>query len=117
MARDGRARLVSRVAEDRPSGPCGRPAAVATLPDGMGRATFVAAALVAAFVAAPPALAASWLPHPADATWTYEWSDSVYNTTPTKEKVTVKEQNANAFLLEWTTQRIWEPRGAPRRRA
>ena len=29
-----------------------------------------------------------WLPHPADATWTYEWSDSVYNATPTKEKVT-----------------------------
>ena len=28
---------------------------------------------------------------PTDATWTYEWTDSVYNTTPTKEKVTVKD--------------------------
>ena len=58
---------------------------------------------------------ASWLPHPADATWTYEWSDSVYNTTPTKEKVTVKEQNANAFLLEWTTQDLGNPDTRARR--
>ena len=56
-----------------------------------------------ALVGAPSALADDWLPHPADATWTYEWSDSVYNTTPTKEKVTVKEQNGNAFTLDWTT--------------
>jgi hypothetical protein len=72
--------------------------------------------LVAAFSAAPAAAAAatpSWYPHPADATWTYEWTDSVYNTTPTKEKVTVKEQRGNAFLLEWTTREQGNAAGAP----
>jgi hypothetical protein len=41
-------------------------------------------------VAASPADAAGWLPHGADATWTYQWTDSVYNTSPTSEKITVK---------------------------
>ena len=46
----------------------------------------------------------SWLPHPADATWEYQWTDSVYNTTPTKEKVTVdKSSTASSFKLDWTT--------------
>ena len=37
------------------------------------------ALVVAALVVAPGALAADgWLPHPADATWTYQWTDSVY---------------------------------------
>jgi hypothetical protein len=68
---------------------------------------------VAGVLAGPGQAAASWLPHPADATWTYEWSDSSYNTTPTKEKVTVKEQNANAFLLEWSTKDLGNPDTAP----
>ena len=62
------------------------------------------AALVAALAFAPAASAApDWFPHPADATWTYEWSDTVYSVTPTKEKVTVKEQQGKAFTLSWTT--------------
>jgi hypothetical protein len=40
----------------------------------------------------PAAPADSWLPRAADASWTYEWQNSVYSTTPTKEKVTVAEQ-------------------------
>jgi hypothetical protein len=76
----------------------------------MGRVVLLA--LVAAAVWAAPA-SASWFPHPADATWTYEWSDSVYSTTPTKEKLTVKEQNGNSFLLEWTTQGLDNPAGTP----
>lgn len=44
-----------------------------------------------------------WLPHPAHASWTYTWSDSVYNKTPTKELVTVKSQTARTFTLAWTT--------------
>jgi hypothetical protein len=68
---------------------------------------------VAGVLAGPAQADASWLPHPADATWTYEWSDSSYNTTPTKEKVTVKEQNANAFLLEWNTKDLGNPDTAP----
>lgn len=75
-----------------------------------GGAIILAAA--AAFVAAPAA-GASWLPHPAEATWTYEWTDSAYNTTPTKEKVTVKEQKGKSFLLEWTTQNLENPAEAP----
>ena len=47
--------------------------------------------------------AAGWLPHAADATWTYQWTDSVYNTTPTNENVTVKSQTGNSFTLAWTT--------------
>ena len=59
---------------------------------------------VAATVVAPAAAGAtSWYPHPADATWTYQWTNSAYATTPTKEKVTVKEQKDAAFILEWTT--------------
>jgi hypothetical protein len=50
----------------------------------------------------PPA--GSWLPHAADATWEYSWTDSTYNTTPTKEKVTVdKVSTGSAFQLDWTT--------------
>jgi hypothetical protein len=53
----------------------------------------------------PPAPVQSWLPHGADATWTYQWTDTVYNTTPTKEKVTVdKKSTATSFTLDWTTQ-------------
>ena len=44
-----------------------------------------------------------WFPHPADATWTYKWSDSVYATTPTTEKVTVKSQKSPTYILAWTT--------------
>jgi hypothetical protein len=62
------------------------------------------AAAVAALAFASPAAADSWLPHPADATWTYEWTDSVYSPTPTKEKVTVKEQKGSSFTLAWTTE-------------
>lgn len=55
----------------------------------------------------------SWLPHPADATWTYQWTDSVYNPTPTKEKVTVKSQTGSSFVLAWTTDGAGNPDGAP----
>lgn len=57
---------------------------------------------LAAFVS--PAAADGWLPHAADATWEYTWTDSVYNTTPTKEKVTVKDTKGQSFTLAWTTQ-------------
>jgi hypothetical protein len=62
---------------------------------------------------ASPAAADGWLPHPSDATWTYEWTDSVYNTTPTKEKVTVKEQKGANFTLAWTTVDQGNPADAP----
>jgi hypothetical protein len=85
----------------------------ATLGAPMGRGSLVVLVLAAAFGLAPSTASASWLPHSADATWTYEWTDSVYNATPTKEKVTVKEQQGRAFTLEWTTQDLGNPDGAP----
>jgi len=81
----------------------------ATVCRGMGRRGILCIAAVAfALGAIGPATAddastASWLPHPTDATWTYEWSDSVYNTTLTDERVTVKAVQGAAFELAWTT--------------
>jgi hypothetical protein len=65
------------------------------------------------FVSSSSASADEWLPHPADATWTYVWTDSVYNTTPTKEKVTVGESKGAAFTLAWTTVDQDNPPEAP----
>jgi hypothetical protein len=64
---------------------------------------------VAPQVAAAPTPAGSWLPHAADATWTYSWTDSVYATTPTAEQVTVKSQSGNTFVLAWTTDGLNNP--------
>jgi hypothetical protein len=60
-------------------------------------------AVAVALAAAAPAAAGGWLPHAADATWTYQWSDTVYNTSPTNELVTVKSQAGSSFVLGWTT--------------
>jgi hypothetical protein len=69
--------------------------------------------VLAFFVAAVPAASASgWLPHAADATWTYQWTDTVYAKTPTSEKVTVKSADGNAFMLAWTTVGLNNPAGA-----
>jgi hypothetical protein len=69
----------------------------------MRRQLLFVAAVGAALLFATPALADNWLPHPSDATWTYAWSDSVYNPTPTTESVTVKSQTGATFVLAWTT--------------
>jgi hypothetical protein len=68
------------------------------------RRTLAVTSVLAALALAPPALASDWLPHPADATWTYSWTDSAFNPTPTKERVTVKETKGSAFTLAWTTE-------------
>ncbi len=69
---------------------------------------------VAAALALAPVAAAgdNWFPHPDDATWTYAWSDTVYAPTLTTEKVTVKSQKGNAFVLAWTTGDQGNPDGA-----
>jgi hypothetical protein len=73
----------------------------------------IAMALAFALAVSPSALASDWLPHPSDANWVYQWTDSVYNTTPTKEKVTVKDQRGGAFTLAWSTDGLDNPSGAP----
>ncbi|HET9798899.1 MAG TPA: hypothetical protein VFP90_12940, partial [Gemmatimonadaceae bacterium] len=67
------------------------------------------AALVAAVVFVAPASASGWLPHPADATWTYQWTDSVYDQTPTNENVTVKSTAGATFTLGWDTKDAGTP--------
>ncbi|HEY5057560.1 MAG TPA: hypothetical protein VII51_00970 [Gaiellaceae bacterium] len=72
------------------------------------------AAVAAVLLGSAPAAADGWLPNAADATWEYTWTDSVYNTTPTKEKVTVcaagragctqgTSADGSSFQLAWTT--------------
>ncbi|HEY6961298.1 MAG TPA: hypothetical protein VI408_05340 [Gaiellaceae bacterium] len=53
-----------------------------------------------------------WLPHPAHATWTWSWTDSVYSKTPTLEKVTVKSRAGKTFSLAWTTAGLKQADGA-----
>src|SRR4051794_26044793 len=66
------------------------------------------AALVA-LAGAHVARAGDWLPHPADATWTYSWSDTVYLKAPIKEKTTVGDQKGSSFTLHWTTTGLDNP--------
>jgi hypothetical protein len=68
------------------------------------RSTLAVVAFVALFLLDGAAVADKWLPHPADATWTYEWTDTVYNRSPTRERVTVKERQGRTFTLSWTTE-------------
>ena len=69
-------------------------------------------AFLLALLAAAPAHADGWLPHASDATWTYQWTDTAYNPTPTNEVVTVKSTTANNFALAWTTDGAGNPAGA-----
>ncbi len=78
----------------------------------MGRGLLCALAITVAVIAPGTAAAGSWLPHPADASWTYKWSDTAYNPTTTREKVTVKEQKGLTFTLSWTTQDLDNPADA-----
>ena len=76
------------------------------------RPTAVVVAVVAALAFIPAAAADDWLPHPADATWTYQWTDSVYAASPTIEKVTVNDgADAKAYTLAWTTDGQNSPSG------
>jgi len=68
---------------------------------------------VASLGLAPSALADGWLPHARGATWVYRWTDSAYNPTPTKEKVTVTSSKGADFTLAWTTDGQDNPAGTP----
>jgi hypothetical protein len=75
----------------------------------MGRGGLCAVLIAIAAILPGTARADSWLPHPADASWTYEWSDTDYNPVSTKEKITVKDQKAKTFTLNWTTLDLGNP--------
>ncbi len=74
----------------------------------MARGGFIVA-IVVMLVAASPAAAAGWLPHDSDATWTYQWTDTAYNTSPTSEKISVKSTAGASFVLAWTTDGLNNP--------
>src|SRR5436190_8273073 len=69
-------------------------------------------AVLVALAGAGAARAGDWLPHPADATWTYSWSDTQYVPKPLKEKVTVGDQKGASFTLHWTTVGLDNPSDA-----
>ncbi len=82
---------------------------------GFGRASVLASVTFGLLLALAPGVARAedaWWPHPADATWTYQWADTVFSTTPTNEKVTVKSQNGSSFVLAWTTKDVGNPDGS-----
>jgi hypothetical protein len=75
----------------------------------MGRRTHLLVTLVVVCctgaVAAVPATADTWFPHPSNATWTYNWSDTEYNPSGTTENVTVVSENDPSgcgWNLAWT---------------
>ncbi|MGH2914887.1 MAG: hypothetical protein ACRDMX_07855 [Solirubrobacteraceae bacterium] len=61
-------------------------------------------AALAACVAAPAAGADAWFPHPANAQWTYSWSDSSYNPNGTTETVSVDtaDKATCGWQLQWS---------------
>src|SRR6266508_4181056 len=94
--------------------PMAEPPAGGYSADRMGKGGFfliVAAVLALSLVGV--ARADDWWPHPADATWTYQWTDSAYSANPTKEKVTIKEQKGKSWVLSWTTKDLGNSEDAP----
>ena len=80
----------------------------------MGKGGFLSVVVLAlALTLVGGAQADDWWPHPADGTWTYQWTDSAYNATPTKEKVTVKEVKGKNFTVSWTTKDLGNSDDAP----
>ena len=70
------------------------------------------AALTVLPAASPATSQGSWYPHPPNATWTYQWSDSVYAPVPTTEQVTVASTTGTKFQLAWTTAGLNNPDNA-----
>jgi hypothetical protein len=63
-----------------------------------GLAALSAACLL---VSARAAIADDWLPHPADARWQYQWTDTSYDQSGTTENVVVQKQAGSSFTLAW----------------
>lgn len=51
--------------------------------------------------AAGTAAADDWLPHPTNAQWQYDWSDSTYDPSGTVENVIVSQVSGASFTLSW----------------
>jgi hypothetical protein len=73
---------------------------------GVFRPLVAALALLVFLLAVASASADEWWPHPANAKWNYEWSDSSYNKGGTEEAVTVASENDSSgcgWNLSWQT--------------
>ncbi len=79
---------------------------------GVSAAALAIVALALTPAAIPAGSNGSWWPHPANATWTYQWSDSVYAPTATTEQVTVASTSGTKFQLAWTTAGLNNPDNA-----
>lgn len=67
------------------------------------RLVIVLLALAGPLVAAPTAEATGWLPHPAGASWTWQWQDTKYSSGPTTETISVLDgADKPTFKLAWT---------------
>lgn len=53
------------------------------------------------FASVAPATADDFFPHPANATWQYQWKDTTYNPSGTVENVIVQQQSGASFTLAW----------------
>jgi hypothetical protein len=73
------------------------------------RPLVAALALLVSLFAVTAASADQWWPHPANAQWNYQWSDSAYNKGGTGEAVTVASENDSSgcgWNLSWETTSI-----------
>lgn len=61
-------------------------------------------AFLCALVIPSAATADDWLPHPANAQWQYDWSDTTYDPGGTVENVDVQQQTGASFTLAWADQ-------------
>jgi hypothetical protein len=80
------------------------PARVAGIFGVVNRVGAVVLVLCVALLAAVPAAADEWWPHPANAQWNYTWRDSTYNPAGTQEAVTVGSENDSSgcgWNLSW----------------
>jgi hypothetical protein len=68
----------------------------------MGLALLLGATCLMIF--SPSAFADEWLPHPANAQWQYDWTDSTYDPSGTIENVVVSQQAGAGFTLSWADQ-------------
>lgn len=76
----------------------------------LGRALVLGGVLL--MLAASSAMADDWLPHPANAKWQYQWTDTTYNPSGTIENVVVQQQKGTNFTLAWADPADRPPTGA-----
>ncbi len=85
----------------------------------MGRIVTAAVGAALVLALASPAAGANladpvhqWLPSSDGASWTWDWSDSQYAPTTTRERYTLSERKGTLFRLTWSTDGLANPDGS-----